>query len=93
MANPTKHDLHEARFEALQEVFQNNIDHKVLLLTAQFPFLFIGTVIEVVSDFLRVEVETTHIDQLEGRTWLLHIDTISAFYIEKPGEPQIPELE
>lgn len=86
-------DVHAMRFTALRQVFVDNIGGRTLILTAQFPFLFIGKILEVVEDFVRVDVETTHIEQLENRTWLLHIDTIATFYIEKPGEPPIPDLQ
>jgi hypothetical protein len=80
------------RSGALQEVFIEAVGQRVLLLAAQFPFLFIGRLIDVIEDFIRLEVETTHIDQLEGREWLLHLDNINVFYIERDGAPRIPRL-
>jgi len=93
-SNPLSHgDVHDLRFAALRQLFVDNIGSRVLLLTGQFPFLFVGEILEVVSDFIRLDVQTTQIAQLENRTWLLHIDTISTFYIEQPGEPPIPDLQ
>lgn len=80
------------RSGALQDEFLPAIGLRVLLLTAQFPFLFIGIVRGVVEDFIQLDVQTTHVEQLENRTWYLHVDTINAFYIERPGQPPIPEL-
>lgn len=84
--------VHELRVDALRNEFEKNTGRKVLLLMGQYPFLFIGEILEVVQDYIRVAVDTTQIAQLENRVWLLHIDTISAFYIEKPGQPLIPKL-
>lgn len=91
--NPNPVDEHDLRSVALRQEFVDSVGCRVLLLTGQFPFLFIGEILEVVTDYLRLDVQTTQIAQLENRTWLLHIDTIAAFYIEKPGEPPIPDLQ
>ena len=94
MNNPYHHnkEANAERSDALQQEFIQAVGQRVLLLSSQFPFLFIGTVRAVLEDFLQLDVETTHIEQLENRTWYLHLDTISAFYIERAGQPRIPDL-
>ena len=83
---------HDRRTSALQQVFIDADGLRVLLLTSQFPFFFIGTILDVLDDYIQLDVETTHIDQLEQRNWYIHLDTINAFYIEREGAPPIPEL-
>jgi hypothetical protein len=78
--------------EELINHFRDGIGQKVLVLTEAFPFLFIGEIISLINDIVEVFVETTHFQQLENRTWFIHIDNIEVFYIERPGEPRIPEL-
>jgi hypothetical protein len=78
--------------EELLKHFQDGIGHRVFVLSPSFPFMFIGEIISVVEDALEIFVETTHFAQLENRTWFIHIDNIEVFYIERPGEPRIPEL-
>lgn len=78
--------------EGLIQHFQDGVGQKVFLLSPSFPFMFIGEIIAVVEDALEIFVETTHFAQLENRTWFIHIDNIEVFYIERPGEPKIPEL-
>jgi len=85
-------DKQERRFTALREEIVQGIGRRALFLTAQFPFLLIGEILDVVSDYIQIDVETTHIEQLENRVWTLNIDTINAFYIERPGQTQIPDL-
>jgi len=85
-------DKQQLRFVALREEIIQGIGNRALFLTAQYPFLLIGEILDVVSDYIQVDVETTHIEQLENRVWTLNIDTINAFYIERPGQAQIPNL-
>ncbi len=80
------------RNAALRQEFEKSIGCRVLFLTSQFPYLFIGEIREVITDFIAIDVETTHIEQLENRVWTLHLDTINAFYIERAGQPSIPNL-
>ncbi|MFZ3589262.1 hypothetical protein ACOI1C_08205 [Bacillus sp. DJP31] len=85
-------DINAIHDTALIEHFQDGIGHKVFLLTPAFPYLFIGLIKLVVDDFVVLDVETTHYAQLENRDWHIHIHSIEVFYIERPGEPQIPVL-
>lgn len=85
----TINTLHD---EELVNHFREGIGQKALILTPSFPFLFIGEIISIIEDSVEVFVETTHFQQLEDRTWLIHIHNIEVFYIERPGEPRIPEL-
>lgn len=78
--------------EELLNHFKNGIGHKVLILTPSYPFMFIGEILSIVEDTIELFVETTQFSQLENRIWFIHVDNIEVFYIERPGEPRIPEL-
>jgi hypothetical protein len=86
------HAINTIHDEELINHFRDGIGHKVLILTPSYPFMFIGEIISVIEDSVEVFVETTQFSQLENRIWFIHIDNIEVFYIERPGEPRIPEL-
>jgi hypothetical protein len=71
--------------------FKKNLSKKALLLTPSFPYLFIGTIEDVLNDCVVIDVETTHLEQLENRAWHINIEEIETFYIEEDGKP-IPKL-
>jgi len=76
----------------LLDVFVEGIGRRALLLTSQFPFLYIGVILDAFDDMIKIDVETTHIEQLENRIWILHLGTVNSFYIEREGQPPIPKL-
>jgi hypothetical protein len=86
---PSINDIHD---EALIQHFMDGINHKVLIITPSFPFLFIGKIIKVVEDHVVVDVQITPIHELENRRWHIHIHQIELFFIERPEGPRIPEL-
>ncbi|WP_409305803.1 hypothetical protein [Peribacillus sp. SCS-155] len=85
-------DTNKIHDMALVEHFTDGIGQKAFILMPSFPFLFIGRIVGLMDDHVELEVETTHFSQLENRNWFIHIHNIEIFYIERPGEPQIPEL-
>ncbi len=87
---PSVNDIHD---EALINEFEAGIGKNVLILTPSFPFVFIGRIVEVVSDNVVVDVKVTTIGELENRRWSVHIHQIEVFYIEQKGMPRIPELK
>jgi len=72
--------------------FKENVGERALILISPFPFLIIGTIQEVVSDYLVIKAEVTNIAELDDEVFRVHIDDIEVFYIEKPGEPKIPNI-
>ncbi|WP_456275837.1 hypothetical protein [Bacillus sp. AK128] len=82
-------DIHD---EAIIQHFIDGIGRKVFVLMPSFPFLFIGTIVDVINDLVEIDVETTHYAQLENRLWHVHIHNIEVFYIERDDGPTIPEL-
>jgi len=99
MTNRADRDLREmARINAMREfdlidVFQRNLGARALLLMSPFPFLVIGTIRSTAIDFVLIDIETTHVTELEGSTIRINVETIEAFYIEEPGMPPIPEID
>ena len=87
---PSINAIHD---EALIDTFIDGIGSKTLILTPSYPFLFIGEILDVVEDVVEVCVEVTQFSQLENRNWFIHIHNIEVFYIEKSGQPRIPELD
>jgi hypothetical protein len=86
-------DVNEIHDQAMIQHFKNGINHKALVLSPSYPYIFIGTIKNVLGDTVEIDVETTHFAQLENRTWYIHIHNIEVFYIERPGAPQIPKLD
>jgi hypothetical protein len=64
---------------------------KAFILTPQFPFMVIGKIVKVIDDYVYIDVESTHISELEGKEMRIQVNTIEAFYIEQEGTP-IPPL-
>jgi hypothetical protein len=85
-------DINAIRMAAVDEQFRNSIGKRALILMAEVPFLIIGKIAKVESDYVFIDVESTHIDQLEGKLFRIHLDRIMSFYIEKNGRP-IPSLK
>ncbi|MFA1818903.1 hypothetical protein ACDX78_01650 [Virgibacillus oceani] len=79
--------------EAIIQRFIDGIGSKVFVLIPNFPFIFIGTIKEVIDDHAIIFVETTSQAPLEKREWNIHIHSIEVFYIERSGGPKIPELK
>lgn len=72
--------------------FKENVGERALILISPFPFLIIGTIQEVISDYLVIKAEVTNIAELDDEVFRVHIDDIEVFYIENPGEPKIPDI-
>ncbi|WP_078544054.1 hypothetical protein [Litchfieldia alkalitelluris] len=85
-------DINVLHDQGLIDHFTRGIGERVFVLTPSFPFMFVGTIVDVVTDIVVIEVEVTQFPQLEERTWYIHIHNIEVFYIEREGEPKIPEL-
>ncbi|WP_254052761.1 hypothetical protein [Bacillus sp. V59.32b] len=81
------------RMNAVVAHIRAGIGRKIFMLTPQFPFMFIGIIDDVIDDVVVLEVETTHFQQLENRRWVIHIDQIEVFFIERDDAPLIPELK
>jgi hypothetical protein len=77
----------------LSSYLSEHIGDRIIVLTPSFPYIFIGPICSVLDDCLTIDVETTHIEQLENRHWTINLSDIEVFYVEKDGEAQIPNLK
>lgn len=73
--------------EALDETFGRATGKRALVLLNSFPFLVIGCVREVAHGLLAIDVETTHLAELEGRLLWVRLDAVEAFHIEDAAHP------
>jgi len=89
---PETININAVREYFLSNEFKENVGERALILISPFPFLIIGTIQEVVSDYLVIKAEVTNIAELDDEVFRVHIDDIEVFYIEKPGEPKIPDI-
>ncbi|WP_232695920.1 hypothetical protein [Brevibacillus daliensis] len=79
------------RQAAFHDELREAIGKRVLLLTAQFPSMFIGKILSVIEDFVEVKVEIMPTIELEDRIWYIHMDTINVYFIESDNF-KIPKL-
>lgn len=87
----TSIDINSIREAVVSREFEKNQGKKAIILMSQFPFLIIGPIVEVISDFLVIKAEVTNITDLDGEKFRVHIDDIEVFYIEKNGR-EIPDI-
>lgn len=85
-------NINDIREAVLSGEFQNHKGKKALILIFPFPFLIIGKIKEVVSDYLVINAEVTNVTELDDEEFRVHIDDIEVFYIEKEGKPEIPDI-
>ncbi|HWL24020.1 MAG TPA: hypothetical protein VNR38_09780 [Ureibacillus sp.] len=85
-------DINAIREFVVTQEFRENIGRKAFLLIFQFPFLIIGTIKGVNSDYLIIKADVTNVTELDNEIFRVHIDEIEVFYIEKPGKPKIPDI-
>lgn len=85
-------EIHDLREEKLIAEFERNIGRRIFLLLEVFPFLVIGRISDVNSGFISVDVETSHVPIIENNHIYINILDISAFHIDKPGQPKTPRI-
>lgn len=84
-------DINTIRQAVVTQAFADNIGVRALVLLSQYPFLIIGPIDEVISDYLVIKAEITNISDLDGEKFRVHIDDIEVFYIEDENRP-IPDI-
>lgn len=84
-------DINAIREFFVTQEFRENIGKRALILIFQFPFLIIGKIEDVVSDYLVIKAEVTNVTELDDEVFRVHIDDIEVFYIEKDGR-KIPDI-
>lgn len=82
MINKSSKSINNIRQSAVVEEFTENIGQRTLILLPQFPFLIVGEILAVISDYVVVRAEITNITELDNEEFRVHIDEIDVFYIE-----------
>ncbi|MGM9927735.1 MAG: hypothetical protein ACI35P_07255 [Bacillus sp. (in: firmicutes)] len=85
-------DINAIRQQVVTEDFRGNIGKKALVMIGQYPFLIIGNIKEVVSDYVFIKAEFTNIAALDGFLYRVHIDDIEVYFIETKNH-KIPHLD
>ena len=85
-------NINAIREASVTEQFMNNLGKRALILIFPYPFLIIGSIVEVVSDYLVINAEVTNVTELDGEEFRVHIDDIEVFYIEQENKPPIPDI-
>ncbi|WP_081833661.1 hypothetical protein [Geomicrobium sp. JCM 19055] len=79
----SERSINSIREEFVTQTFINGIGKQVFVLFPQFPFMVIGQIVDVINDYVSVNVDTTHISEFEkGEPVWIHVDDIEVFYIE-----------
>ncbi len=84
-------DINAVRRAAVAKTLKESVGKRILILTAEFPFLIIGKIKKVEGDYVYVYIETTNVDEFEERTIRIHVDRIVVFHIESTKYP-IPKI-
>ena len=85
-------NINAIREAGVTQEFRENIGKRALILIFAFPFLIIGRIQDVVSDYLIIRAEVTNVTELDGEEFRVHIDDIEVFYIEKDNKRPIPDI-
>ena len=85
-------DINAIRERVVTEEFRNNIGNRAFILVFQFPFMIIGKIKDVMSDYLIICTEVTNVTELDNEEFRVHIDNIEVFYIEKDLNRPIPDI-
>ena len=84
-------DINAIREAVVAKTFSVNVGQRALILICQYPFLIIGEIMNVISDYLVIKAEVTNVAEFDNEVFRVHIDDIEVFYIEKDGK-KIPDI-
>ncbi len=84
-------DINAIREAVVAETFSENVGRRALILISPYPFLIIGEIISVTSDYLVIKAEVTNVAEFDNEEFRVHIDDIEVFYIEIDGK-KIPDI-
>ncbi|WP_280157805.1 hypothetical protein P5616_028775 (plasmid) [Priestia aryabhattai] len=84
-------DINALRQAVVSKAFEESAGKRALLLIGPYPFLVIGSIVEVLSDYVVIEAEITNVAELDDEIFRIHIDNIEVFYIEEDGK-LIPDI-
>lgn len=84
-------DINALRQAVVTKAFEESAGKRALVLIGPYPFFIVGSIVEVLSDYLVIEAEITNVTELDDEIFRIHIDNIEVFYIEEDGKP-IPDI-
>lgn len=84
-------DINAIREYVVAKTFSKNVGRRALILMPPYPFLIIGEIMNVISDYLVIKAEVTNVAEFDNEVFRVHIDEIQVFYIEKDGK-KIPDI-
>ena len=84
-------DINAIREAIVAKEFSDSARRRAFILISSYPFLIIGEILNVVSDYLEIKAEVTNGAELDNEVFKVHIDDIEVFYIEKDGK-KIPDI-
>jgi len=84
-------DINAVREAVVAEEFNQNVGRRAFILIAPYPFLIIGEIKSVTSDYLVIKAEITNVAEFDDEVFRVHLDDIEVFYIEKDGK-RIPDI-
>ncbi|HZG73911.1 MAG TPA: hypothetical protein VEY51_20445 [Chondromyces sp.] len=88
---PEDADIHVIRQRAFENTFVESRGKKVIIMMGPYPYLIVGTIQKVMSDFVFIRAEATNITELDGELFRVHFEQIEVFFIED-GKHEIPTL-
>lgn len=91
MSNRGSRDINAIRQAVVSREFERKIGRRTIIMIAQYPFLIIGEIENVVSDYVFVKAEFTNVSELDGHLFRVHTDDIEVFFIETLQHP-IPKI-
>lgn len=77
------------RQKVIIDTLKKKTGQKIFLLIQPYPFVVIGTIVNVKNDFVIINIQANSISDVQKGTIHVKIEDIEAFYIEEAG-PKIP---
>lgn len=84
-------NINAIREAVVAKEFSDNVERRAFILISSYPFLIIGEILNVISDYLEIKAEVTNVAELDNEIFKVHIDDIEVFHIEKHGR-KIPDI-
>lgn len=85
-------DINAIRQAVVTMDFKDNKGKKALVMIGQYPFLVIGNIEDIISDYVFIKAGFTNIAALDGFLYRIHIDDIEVYFIETENH-KIPEMD
>lgn len=84
-------NINAVRRAVVSQAFEEGVGRRAFVMTPEYPYVFIGEIKQVNSDYVLILAESTNITALDGYLFRIHIDDIEVFFIED-REHTIPRI-